>query len=74
MAKRKAQPPTKNFRGIPLWGWILIFLLPLVMSEFMFSRAGRTSSAILFPIVWIAFWFVMMMRFGWPMFKKDKER
>ena len=72
MAKRKAQPPSKNYRGVPLWGWALIFLIPLVLSEFMFANAGRTSSMILFPIAWIAFWLVIMKRSGWAMFKKDK--
>jgi hypothetical protein len=54
------------YARIPLWGWIIIFLAPLVMSELMFYRVGRWPSMILFPIVWVGFWIAMMERSGWP--------
>ncbi|MBC7250035.1 MAG: hypothetical protein H5T62_07105 [Anaerolineae bacterium] len=62
----------RKFTWIPLWGWLLIFLLPLIMSEYMFYVAGRTASMILFPVVWVGFWIALMQRSGWPIFKKRK--
>ena len=64
----------RKFRWIPLWGWLLIFLVPLALSEYMFSMVGRTVNMILFPVVWIAFWVVIMQRSGWPILKKRKEK
>lgn len=76
---QKPQSPTQSqeeqprkFAWIPLWGWLLIFLLPLIMSEYMFYVAGRTFSMILFPVAWIGFWIALMQRSGWPIFKKRK--
>jgi hypothetical protein len=63
----------RRFGWIPLWGWILIFLLPLIVSEFMFYRAGRRVSMILFPIAWFGFWASLMQRAGWPILKKRDE-
>jgi hypothetical protein len=81
---RQAEPDVQSqeekprkFGWIPLWGWILIFLAPLVTSEFMFYTAERRVSMILFPMAWIGFWFVIMQRSGWPIIKKkrnDKKR
>jgi hypothetical protein len=64
----------RKFGWIPLWGWILIFVMPLVISEYMFYMVGRTANMILFPIAWIGFWIVIMSRSGWPIFKKRKEK
>jgi hypothetical protein len=65
---------TDQFGWIPLWGWILIFVAPLALSEFMFYRAGRTASMILFPVAWIGFWATIMHRSGWPIIKKRDEK
>jgi hypothetical protein len=62
------------FQWIPLWGWVLIFLLPLLMSEFMFWKVGKTFSMILFPIAWVGFWYAMMQRSGWPILKRRKSK
>ena len=64
-----------GFDWIPLWGWILIFLVPLVLSEFMFWNVGKIPSMIVFPIAWIGFWYAMMERSGWPILngRKSKE-
>ncbi|MGD8967046.1 MAG: hypothetical protein PVI07_06025 [Anaerolineae bacterium] len=62
------------FRWIPLWGWALIFLLPLLISEFMFWNVGRTFSMILFPVAWVGFWYVMMQRSGWAILKQRKGK
>jgi hypothetical protein len=77
--KQRTTPRTQDqeeqpgrFGWVPLWGWILIFLAPLVISEFMFYRAGRRVSMILFPLAWIGFWVAMMQRAGWPIFRKRK--
>lgn len=64
--------PPRKFTWIPLWGWILIFLVPLVLSEYMFYVAGRIASMIIFPIAWIGFWVALMQRSGWPILKKKK--
>ncbi|MBM4464065.1 MAG: hypothetical protein FJ014_00595 [Chloroflexi bacterium] len=63
----------RSFDRIPLWGWILIFLLPLIASEFMFYRMGRWPSVIIFPLAWIGFWAAMMHRSGWRILKKRKD-
>ncbi|MGD2103764.1 MAG: hypothetical protein PVJ55_01435 [Anaerolineae bacterium] len=57
------------FQWIPLWGWAILFLVPLILSEFMFWKVDKIVSMILFPIAWIGFWYVMMGRAGWPMLK-----
>jgi hypothetical protein len=58
---------------IPIWGWILIFLIPLLLSEFMFYVASRWFNLIAFPIVWIAFWWIIMYRSDWKIFKKKSK-
>ncbi len=50
----------RKFDWIPLWGWILIFIVPLVVSEYMFYQVGRTFNMILFPLAWVGFWFIVM--------------
>lgn len=52
----------------------MIFLVPLVSSEFMFYRVGRGVSMILFPVAWIGFWVVVMRQSGWPILKGRKKR
>lgn len=64
----------QQFGWIPLWGWILIFIAPLVISEFMFYRADRMASMILFPVAWIGFWVSLMQRSGWPIIKKRDKK
>ncbi len=51
---------------IPPWLWWLIFLLPLIASEFMFYIGGRGWSMLIFPIAWAGFWYTAMDRAGWP--------
>ena len=75
----EAAPPPEEKRGrkfgwIPLWGWILIFIVPLVISEIMFYQVGRTVNMILFPLAWVGFWIIIMQRSGWPILKKRKEK
>jgi hypothetical protein len=64
----------RSFDRIPLWGWVLIFLVPLILSEFMFYRVGRTASMIIFPLAWVGFWAAMMHRSGWPILKERKDK
>jgi hypothetical protein len=64
----------RKFGWIPVWAWVLIFLVPLVFSEYMFYMVGRTFNMILFPVVWIAFWAVVMQRSGWPILKNRKPK
>lgn len=71
---RSEEEQPRKFGWIPLWGWILIFLVPLILSEFMFYRAGRSPSMIIFPLAWIGFWAAMMQRSGWPILKKRKDK
>jgi len=68
------EEPPRRFSWVPLWGWILIFLAPLVLSEYMFYMVGRMVNMILFPVVWTAFWIVIMQRSGWPILKKRKHK
>jgi hypothetical protein len=64
----------RSFDLIPLWGWILIFLAPLIFSEFMFYQVGRLPSMVIFPLAWIGFWAAMMHRSGWAILKKRKDK
>jgi polyferredoxin len=75
---QEAAPPPeekrrRKFGWIPPWGWILIFVVPLVISEYMFYMVGRTVNMILFPLAWVGFWFIIMQRSGWSILKKRKE-
>jgi polyferredoxin len=75
---QEAAPPPeekrrRKFGWIPLWGWILIFVMPLVISEYMFYMVGRTVNMILFPLAWVGFWLIIMQRSGWSILKKRKE-
>jgi hypothetical protein len=58
----------------PLWVWVLIFILPLAFSEFMFYQVGRTFSMVAFPVAWVGFWWVMMERSDWAIFKQHKRK
>lgn len=77
-SQEAAPPPEetrrRKFGWIPLWGWILIFVMPWVVSEGMFYMAGRTANMIPFPLAWIGFWIAIMWRSGWPILKKHKEK
>ena len=48
----------------------MIFLAPLAISEYMFYVADRQLSMVIFPVVWVGFWYTMMKRSGWPILKK----
>lgn len=71
--KKGQKDQTSQFGWIPLWGWVLIFLVPLILSEFMFYRADRKVSMVLFLVAWTGFWVTMMHRSGWAILKKNKE-
>lgn len=68
------QPAPRKYAWIPLWGWVLIFALPLVASEFMFYVAGHWGSMVLFPVAWIGFWATMMWRTDWVLLKRGQQR
>jgi hypothetical protein len=70
------QPETQKdqYAWIPLWGWILIFLVPFALSEYMFYVAERRISMALFAVAWVGFWVTIMQRAGWPMIKKRGQR
>jgi hypothetical protein len=71
---RDQEERIRVFDRIPLWGWVLIFLVPLILSEFMFYRVKRWPSMIIFPLAWIGFWVAMMHRSGWPILEKRKDK
>jgi hypothetical protein len=55
-SKTEEQVETRAaFGWIPLWGWALIFLVPLILSELIFWNVGKIASMIIFPIAWIGF-------------------
>jgi hypothetical protein len=83
--RRQATPRTQSqeeqeeqgshFEWIPLWGWILIFLVPFALSEYMFYVADRRYSMVLFAVAWIGFWVTIMHRSGWSIIKgRSKKR
>lgn len=71
--KKEQEEQASQFDWIPRWGWVLIFLVPLIFSEFMFYMADRRASMIIFPIAWIGFWVAMMWRSGWSILKKRND-
>jgi hypothetical protein len=68
-----SEAQARPFSWIPPWGWVLIFLVPLLLSEYMFYRVGRTASMIIFPLAWVAFWITLMQRSGWAVLKRRQE-
>ena len=64
----------RKFGWIPLWGWVLIFVVPLILSEYMFYVAGKRFSMILFPLAWVGFWAAMMQRSGWQILQKRNDK
>ena len=75
---QEATPPPEEMRRrkfgwVPLWVWILIFVMPLIISEYMFYVVGRTVNMILFPLAWVGFWFIIMRRSGWPILKRKEK-
>jgi len=71
--EEKGKESGAQYGWIPLWGWGLIFLLPLAFSEYMFYVAGRRLSMVLFPVAWVGFWYVVMKRSDWVIFNKRKQ-
>lgn len=77
-AQAKLPPPEqapaarkrRRLAWMPLWGWVLLFLLPLIASEAMFYMVGRLGSMILFPLAWTGFWLAVMQRSGWEILKR----
>jgi hypothetical protein len=67
-------PVPRKYAWIPVWGWVLIFALPLITSELMFYAAGRWASMILFPVVWIGFWAAILWRTDWAILKRQRTR
>ena len=68
-----ASPRMRRFDRVPRWVWILAFLVPVGLSEFMFHMVGKTPEMILFPVAWIGFWIALMQRSGWAILKRRKE-
>lgn len=71
--KKEQEERASQFDWIPRWGWVLIFIVPLIFSEFMFYMAGQRLSMILFLVAWIGFWVAMMHRSGWAILKKRND-
>jgi hypothetical protein len=58
-----AQTPVRaGWRRFPIWAWVLIFVVPLALSEYMFYVGGRSATMVLFPIVWVGFWVALWYR------------
>jgi hypothetical protein len=71
--EKEQESKPRKFTWIPAWGWVLIFAVPLVLSEYMFYRVGRRISMVLFPIFWIGFWYTVMRRGGWPILQRQED-
>lgn len=55
--------PTKTgWKRLPPWAWVLVFILPLALSEYMFYMGGRTANMVMFPIAWVGFWVTIWYR------------
>ena len=51
------------------WIRLAVFLLPLILSEIMFLNVGKKWNAVIFPVVWVAFFYFQMKRGGWNVFR-----
>ena len=51
------------------WVRLMVFLIPLIISELMFLRVGKVWEVIIFPIAWVGFFYFQMKRGGWNIFK-----
>ena len=51
------------------WIRLAVFLVPLILSEFMFLNVGKRLNAVIFPVVWVAFFYFQMKRGGWNVFR-----
>ena len=67
---KNKEPSRNKYSRIPVWGWVLIFLLPLLFSEYMFYVAGRIPTMIAFPIAWVGFWYFTFWQKRKEIFKK----
>jgi hypothetical protein len=61
---------TVGYAWMPRWGWVLLFFVPLLLSEYMFYRVGRGFNMVAFPIAWVAFWGWMLYRSDWAILRK----
>jgi amino acid transporter len=59
-----------KYSWIPIWGWVLIFLLPLLFSEYMFYVAGRIPTMVVFPFAWVGFWYFTFWQRRKDIFRK----
>lgn len=73
-AQQEPEKRKEKYAWMPFWGWVLLFLVPLIMSLFMFYMAGRWFSMILFPIAWVGFWVITILRSGSTIFKKREKK
>lgn len=73
-SQEEPEEQSSQYEWIPFWGWILIFLVPLALSEYMFYVADRRPSMILFAVAWIGFFVTIMHRAGWPIIKRRSEK
>lgn len=55
-------PRKTGWQQLPTWAWVLVFILPLALSEYMFYMGGRTANMVMFPIAWIGFWITIWYR------------
>jgi hypothetical protein len=62
-----------QYAWMPLWGWVLLFVGPLLLSEYMFYRVGRSFSMVVFPLAWCGFWGWMLYRSDWAILRRSKQ-
>ncbi|MBC7331976.1 MAG: hypothetical protein H5T91_06095 [Synergistetes bacterium] len=43
-------------KRLPTWLTVILFVVPLVWSEYMFYVVNKWYSMVLFPIAWVGFW------------------
>jgi len=49
-------------KSLPRWLLIVLFVAPLVWSEYMFYVVNRWLNMMLFPIAWVGFWISLYKR------------
>jgi len=63
------KPGLSHKRQPRYWVRLAVFLVPLILSEIMFWHVGRRWNLVIFPVVWVAYFYFQMKRGGWNVFR-----
>jgi hypothetical protein len=71
--KRPFKRPNRLAR-MARWQFALIFLIPLLLAEYLFYRGGRPISMAIFPFLWVGFWAALFYANNWEPLREWLQR